>query len=279
MNPLSEIFIMVQRELRKNFRSIKGIALLSLSLLGGGAFALINTIGQKMKREQIGELGGEELRELREKALSKVYDNQDIGKFLSDSPEVLWVVLMITIFCSPLLVSIMGFDGISGERQHRSVRFWAVRARRGSYFLAKFFGLTATVSTVFLVMHLVIWIVCIAGGVAPAGTVLTWGIRFWLTSIPIVAAWSALATFLGSLFKTPIISLLVICSTTFVLFVIRLIGGAADINALTWVYPNKYDDLLLHPNPQMLAQGLGGLLVFILLFTVAGTTLFAKRDV
>ena len=269
---------MVQRELRKNFRSVKGIALLIISLLGGGAFALINAIGQKMKRAELGEIPHEELRALREKGFSKFY-NEEIGKFLSDTPEVLWVVLMITIFCSPLLVAIMGFDGISGERQHRSVRFWAVRARRSSYFLAKFFGLTATVSLVFLIMHAVIWVVLMAGGVAPAGTVLNWGIRFWLTSIPIVAAWSALATFLGSLFKTPIVSLLVICSSTFVLFVIRLIGGAAEIPALTWVYPNKYDDLLLHPNPQTAGLGLGGLLLFALIFTGAGTALFTKRDV
>ncbi|MFO0664947.1 MAG: ABC transporter permease subunit [Polyangiaceae bacterium] len=279
MNPLSEIFIMVQRELRKNFRSAKGIALFLISLLGGGAFALINTIGQRMKKQQLGDIDTEHLRELREGALTKVYDSAEIGKFLSDAPEVLWAVLMITIFCSPLLVAIMGFDGISGERQHRSVRFWAVRSRRGSYFLAKFFGLTATVSIVYLIMHLVIWMVCIFGGIAPAGNVLGWGVRFWLSSIPIVAAWSALATFLGSLFKTPIVSLLVICSTTFILFVIRLIGGAMEIGSITWVYPNKYDDLLLHPSPQMVGQGLGGLVLFVLLFTVGGTVLMNKRDV
>ena len=185
----------------------------------------------------------------------------------------------IVVYSDGMDVAIMGFDSISGERQHRSVRFWAVRSRRGSYFMAKFLGLTATVSLVFLIMHIVIWCVCMFGGAAPPASVLNWGVRFWLSSVPIVAAWSALATFLGSLFRTPIIALLVICSTTFVLFVIRLIGSAAKLPAITWVYPNKYDDLLLHPHPQTVAQGVGGLLAFCLVWTLLGTTLFAKRDV
>ena len=40
MSPIQEVVLVMQRELRKNFRSVKGIVLLTLSLLGGGGVAV-----------------------------------------------------------------------------------------------------------------------------------------------------------------------------------------------------------------------------------------------
>ncbi|NOU34531.1 MAG: ABC transporter permease [Polyangiaceae bacterium] len=280
MNPIQEVILIVQRELRKNFRSVKGIVLLILSLLGGGAFAVINAILTRLKTREMGDVPEEQFRMIREQGLTKFYDGDaDMGRFLSDSPDILWTVSLITIWLTPLLVAVLGYDGVSGEVQHRTVRFWTVRSRRTSYFMGKFFGLWLTVSGVTLVMHLLVWIISTFGGVASAGTVFGWGLRYWMVSIPIAGAWSAIAVLIASQFRTPMVSLLSICIVFFVLFCLKLTGVWFESVPLTCVYPGTLDNFLLNPQMKRFAIGLAIAAGFIVTGAGAGSAIFAKRDV
>jgi hypothetical protein len=130
-----------------------------------------------------------------------------------------------------------------------------------------------------LAMHALIWIVCIARGEAPAASAFGWGIRFWLITLPISAAWCAIATFVSSLFKTPILSLLVIFVTFFVLWLAYMIGDVTQTRALTYLYPNFYEDLLLNPRLDRWTTGLAACVGMVALYVGAGSFLFAKRDV
>jgi hypothetical protein len=128
-------------------------------------------------------------------------------------------------------------------------------------------------------MHVLVWTVATIGGVAPAGTILSWGLRFWLTSVPITCAWAGLATMVASLFRSPMIALLTVCGVFFVLFVVKLVGMATANAYVTYVYPNSLDALIMHPQVKRVMTGLGIAAGVAFLSTLGGSLIFQKRDV
>lgn len=279
MSPLSEIRFVAQRELAKSFRSAKGIVLLVLSLLGGTGATLLLVKAQQLKREKLAGADPEALRALREDAATQIFGDPATGKSLADAPEVLVVVLLLTIWLTPLVISLLGFDSVSGDLQHKAVRYWTLRTRRWSYFVGKFAGVWATVSMMTFAMHALVWILTIVRGEATAASALGWGLRFWLITLPISAAWCGIATFVSSLFKTPIISLLVIFASFFGLWLLWMIGQVTHAEAMQYAYPNFYDALLVNPRVDRALTGLAACLGMAALYVGGGSYLFMKRDV
>jgi ABC-type transport system involved in multi-copper enzyme maturation permease subunit len=279
VSPLSEIRLVAQRELGKSFRSAKGIVLLVLSLLGGTGATLLLVKAQQLKREKLAGANTDMLRELREEAATQIFGDPQTGKSLADAPEVLVAVLLLTIWLTPLAISLLGFDSVAGDLQHKAVRYWTLRTRRWSYFVGKWAGLWATISLMTLAMHALIWIVCIARGEAPAAKALSWGLRFWLITLPISAAWCGVSTFLSSLFKTPIIALLVTFAAFFGLWLFWMVGQFMDTDALKYVYPNFYEAMLVNPRLDRSMTGLAACVGMAALYIGGGSFLFSKRDV
>src|SRR4029077_12246816 len=75
-----------------------------------------------------------------------------IAAYIAHMPLSLVTFLKVLVWIGPLLVALLGFDSVSGDLQHRSVRYWTVRSRRWSYLLGKFFGLWGIVSIVTLAL-------------------------------------------------------------------------------------------------------------------------------
>lgn len=278
MSPFLEVVLILLRELRKNFRSLKGIALGLLTLLGGSSIALLFAKFEELKREKLGQLDPSQLRDLQREALGQIYEAAT-ADWLADAPDSLIVLLNITIWLTPLLVALMGFDAIAPDLQHRSVRYWTLRTRRPSYFVGKWAGLWATISAVTLTMDVIVWLVSIFRGSAPAASVVAWGFKFWLISLPLSAVWCAIAVVISSMFRAPMIALLATFGAFFVLWVIYLSGGASHVDALLYVYPNHYDRFLLTPKVERLGTGLLATFGMAAAYVAAGATLFTKRDV
>jgi len=292
VNPLKEVQLILLRELRKNFRSVKGIVLLLISLIGSFGAALLLVKFQAFKRGQIDEAARttqgsvevtasavkEFIHDGRIKALTPVY-GETTAKYIADSPEVLYAGLMITIWLTPMLIALLGFDSFSGDMQHKSVRYWTLRTRRGSYFAGKFFGLWTTVSAVTLAIHALIWAVCIFRVEATAAEPLSWGVRFWVVSLPMSAAWCGIAVLVSSFFRMPMVALLTTFAANFALWLVWVIGVASDTNALLYFYPNFYDKLLLSPQLWTAASGFGACALMATLCVGGGTLIFDKRDV
>lgn len=268
----------MQRELRKNFRSVKGIALGVLTLLGGSSIALLIAKYEEFKRQELGMITPEQVHELREKTLQKFYE-PGTAAWLADSPEVLLGLLGFTVWLTPMLIALMGFDSISPDIQHRSVRYWTLRTRRWSYFIGKWAGLWATVSLVTFAMDFIVWVVCIARGEATAAVTLGWGFRFWVISLPLSAIWCGIATLISSLFRSPIVALLTTFGVFFVLWALYLVGAVAHWEPLLYVYPNHYDHLMLDPKVHRLGIGLLASLAMSAAYVGAGSALFQRRDV
>lgn len=279
MNPLSEIGLVVARELRKNLRSVKGILLLVLSLLGGAGAAFGVAKLEELKRTRLGDMAPDALHAIREETLTQMYGDPNMGKYLADAPEVLLILLNVTVWLTPMLIALLGFDAVSAEIQHRSVRYWTVRSRRSSYFVGKFVGLWAVVSLITFVMHAFIWVVCIARGQGTAAETLSWGIRFWLVTVPISAAWCGLATLVSSQLRSPILALLLLFASFFALWLVWIIGSVSSLHALVYAYPNTYDTWLLSPRFERVLGGLGACAAFAGATMGVGGALFARRDV
>jgi hypothetical protein len=128
-------------------------------------------------------------------------------------------------------------------------------------------------------MHVCSWIAIVAKTNLPIHVVASWGLRLWIITLPVSAAWCALVAFFSSMFKTPILALLVSCFAWMVLGLTYFFGKISSNDAVTWVYPNGYDRLLLSPSADQLFAGIGASALFAAVFVAATIVLFQKRDV
>jgi hypothetical protein len=276
VSPFVEVELVTARELRKSFRSVKGIVLAAVSIAGGAGVAMLFAWLERVQRENLPP--GIDARDAQEQFFARWY-GPDTGKRLADCPYSLWIMLIGTLWLAPLLVALLDFDAVSGELQHRSVRFWTVRVRRSSYMIGKYLGAWISVLAVTFGMNVIVWGATGAVGGLPVGAVLAWGVQFFAVSIPISAAWCGIATLVGSQAKTPMLSLLFIFATFFGLWLLRVSAGFSQTAWLAYLYPNVYDDYLLSPKAVDVAKGLLGTGLIAGLTTAAATVLFQRRDV
>ncbi len=260
MSPAAETLLVAQRELRTNLRSAKGVALLVLSLLGGGLTALL--FAHKAQPKPL-DLSGTTVTDMAPALIAM------LG---------LQAILAATVWLTPMLVSLIGFDAIAGELQHRSVRYWTVRSRRASFYVGKVIGLWAVVAIVTLFMDALVWLVFLTG-VKGAEDVLKIGPLLWLVSLPISLAWSAIASLVGSQFRAPMLALMMTWATFFALFISWVASRAMRIEALGFLYPNFYEDWMMGDDPKKAALGALMCLGLGAIVTTAGAFAFARRDV
>jgi ABC-type transport system involved in multi-copper enzyme maturation permease subunit len=279
VSPLLEVWIVVEREVRKNLRSVKGVVMFSLSILGAMACTFrIPKIEETLATAQ--QFGAEQLHDAKAKLFADIYGSDSAGERLADAPVKLVALFWLAVWLTPLLVAILGFDGVPSDVQYRSVRYWTIRMRRGSYYVGKFLGLWLVIATITLVMHALIWAVTIARADATASETLAWGVRFYLISLPISGAWCGIATLIASLLRTPILALLLTCATFFTLFFAGVIVGRNIHNeVLQAIYPNSYDAWMLSTSPTHALGGLAITLAFAAVSTAAGAFVFSQRDV
>lgn len=281
MTVFQETALVAGREVKRNLRSAKGVVLLVLCVLGGVIAALIMAWARKMQLENAAarQVTPEGVKAMQEMLLAARYNDEAMGKYLAQAPFVLLAATLTGVWLAPLLVALVGFDSISTDLQHRGIRYFTLRVKRVSYYAGKLLGLWAVVSLMMLVSHAMIWAVALARGTATVGEIGSWGIRFWLVTVFVAAAWSGLAQLVSSQFKVPILALLVTLASFFVIWIIDAIGELSEkLRALVYIYPNTYDAWLLSPHADKIAIGVGVCLAFMALSSVAGALIFARRD-
>jgi ABC-type transport system involved in multi-copper enzyme maturation permease subunit len=290
LNPALEIWLLVGREMRRSVRSAKGIVLGVVTLLGAVVTSVLLTTLEGAGRQATG-LSRQEFSELQRQTIEQQTGNAALAAQAASMPISLRAFLTVTIWLAPLLIALLGFDAVSGELQHRSVRFWTVRTRRTSYFAGKLLGLWGLVALVTLVIQAIAGTVALAKGYVTAGELFSWGVRFWLVAVVIAGAWAAIAVVISSVFRTPVVALLTTFATFFVLWVCGMAGEwsrtrstfeqhALDTN-MRWyeyLYPNAYQSLLLGENGHDVWRGVAILLGFVVCAAVGGAALFERRD-
>jgi ABC-type transport system involved in multi-copper enzyme maturation permease subunit len=291
LSPAAEINLVFRRELGRNLRSAKGIALGVLTLLGAFVSAMVCVSIEGSERAQANALDHAAYVELKRTAIEGVTGDAAFAAYIASAPSSLLLFLKINIWLAPLLVALLGFDAVSGELQHRTVRYWTIRTRRSSYFTGKLLGLWGVVALVTLAIHALADGVALARGYVGWGEVATWGVRFWLAGVAIAGAWVAIATLLSASLRSPAAALLTTFGAFFALWIAGVVGGVArlgknvgseSVSPMRWfeyLYPNSYDSLLLSPHAAKVATGGGVLVGFLAVAVVAGSALFEARDV
>lgn len=289
MSPATEIRLLVAREVVRSVRSVKGLVLGVITLVGAVIASIAVTWIEGSDLAKAGS--AEALTQMKREMLEKQLGDAQLAAYLAAMPESLKMFLEITVWLAPLLIALLGFDTVAGELQHKSVRFWTVRTRRGSYFAGKVLGLWALVGLITLALSLLVDLFALARGYVGFGALLGWGARFYMVAFVIAGAWAAIAVFISSCFKQPIAALLTTFGTFFLLWIASVAGIAVRARELIetgtmppmrwyeYLYPNAYDNLLLSPQPGNVFKALGILLGFVAVAIAGGSVLFAKRDV
>jgi ABC-type transport system involved in multi-copper enzyme maturation permease subunit len=290
VTPTVEIGLVVRRELRRNLRSAKGIALGVLTLLGAFVSALVCTSIEGIDRARQGG-DAAAYQAFKQATFESMTGDPDFAAHMASAPTSLLLFLKVNVWLAPLLVALLGFDSISGDLQNRTVRYFTLRTRRSSYFAGKLLGLWAIVALVTLVIHALADGVALSRGYVGPADIATWGVRFWLAGVAIAGAWVAVATLISASLRSPGAALLTTCAAFFALWIAGAVGnvarvaravGAESASPMRWfeyLYPNSYDTLLLAPHAAKIATGAGVLLGFVAMTLVAGAALFEARDV
>jgi ABC-type transport system involved in multi-copper enzyme maturation permease subunit len=296
LNAATEIGLLVTRELRRSVRSLKGVILGIITLVGA---VLTSIMVVWIQGNDLAAAGGSEaLAEANRQMIEKHTGDASLAAQVASMPESLRTFLDITIWLGPLLIALLGFDSVAGELQHKAVRFWAVRSRRWSYFAGKVLGLWLLVGLVTLVLNLIVGSVALAKGYVTAGDLLRWGTRFWFVAFVIAGAWAALATLISSFYKQPIAALLTTFGVFFLLWLASLVGGALRarealekaretleapvLPGMRWyeyLYPNSYEQMLLSPDGTKVLTAVAVLLGFVVVAIAGGSFVFSRRDI
>jgi len=289
-----EVGITAERELYRNIRSSKGIAMFALFLLGGLVFSvLVSTIIQFLlaklaTRAGLTEIPAELQRQLFEQYLIETYPGEAIPRYLGESPAVLYFLYQGTLVFLPLLVLLVGFDQIAGEVQHRTIRYSAGRATRASIVLGKALGVWGVIAVMILVLHLTVWVLVLVRGAGTAGQILAWGPRFWLLSVLCAAAYVGFGSIVSAFFRTPIVALFVGAGAGAALWLSYKVAWLAGTSTFSfaragqiaeWAFPNNYEQLLVSPS---VGTVLGGAALFIgwgALCVAASVTIVSRRDI
>jgi ABC-type transport system involved in multi-copper enzyme maturation permease subunit len=289
MSPLVETRLVLLRELRRNLQGSRGVLLLLLSIAGGTltAFALLAFAKSQIAQAAKAGITAESVDMARAGILQFFYNDPDTAKSLAHAPIPLVVMLWLSVWLSPGLVWLVGFDGIASEVQHRTLRYFVTRTRRTSHYVGKALGLWASVAVMTLAMHVVLWGVTLRSGEYGLLDTLGWGIRFWLVAIAVSAAWCGVAALVSSFAGSAGNALLFVGVAFFGLFFAgfllpRTLGREGDdvlVRGLSLLYPNAYDGWLLSPHLERAATGLVACLAFAIAPSVAGSLAFERRDV
>jgi ABC-type transport system involved in multi-copper enzyme maturation permease subunit len=282
MSPVTEAGLTALRELRRNLRSTKGIAMFVLFFLGGAVPSVLQVIFLRLVNKGTGiELPLEARQQIFEEGLTKLYDPAT-AKYLSTCPPVLFAFLFRgTLLFLPILILLIGFDQTAGEIQHRSIRYLAGRARRSSLVAGKALGVWGVIAIMTLVLHATVWtVMLVRGGDAP-GLVLSWGVRLWLFSVASAGAYVGLTALVSSLFRTPIVALFVGMGLLFVLWLASTIFGLFDATeAVTWAFPSAYESkLLVSPDPLHVLGGVAALLAWGAAMVAGAAAVVSRRDI
>ncbi len=272
-----EVGLVAQRELLRNIRSTKGIAMFALFFLGGLIPAVVRMMARKMAGDDMPQ---EMVQAIFEQYLTRSYKNEAVVKYLAGSPPIVFFLFEGTLMFLPLLVLAVGFDQISGEIQHRTIRYSAGRATRSSMVAGKALGIWGVISVMISVLHLTVWIVAMAQGGQTVGTLLSWGVRLLCFSLVCASAYVGFASLMSSLFRRPVVALFVGAGTGFGIWLLNFVLGLFEsTEKITWLFPNRYEKLLFQPEPLTVLMGFGLFLLWGGLCVAAASLIVARRDI
>lgn len=281
MSAARETGLLARREIQRNLRSTKGIAMFALFFLGGAVANVLPVLLLRFAERANRQAPPKEVqRQLFEQILRAEYD-PETATYLSACPPVLFGLFHGTLVFLPIFILLIGFDQLAGEVQHRSIRYLAGRARRASIVAGKALGVWAVTAVMVLVLHATVWIVMLVQGREEPSLILAWGPRLWLFSVAAAAASVGLTTLVSSLFRTPTVALFVGIAALFLLWLAnKLLGLSPSTQAVvSWGFPATYETLLVSAAPLRALGGVAALCAWGGALVAAAVLRLQKGDI
>ena len=287
MSPLAETLTVARTELLRTLRNARVLVLL---LLFATSTALVGLVVGLLTRGL--DAQGPEAAAAASAGILGFLVGDDGGAFqrLSELPLLVPLVFRATLFFLPLFIALLGYDQLSAELSTGSVRYLAVRARRGSILGGKFVA-QALVMGGFLAVVLVGLFVAGAGlrsGVQPLLYAEAAG-RFWVGGAALAFGYLALTALSSAMTASPGGSLLLNLGALFAFWLVDGIGGRAAVvrrmggagswtEALRWLSPSAYASGVLGSSSALLSSA-AAYAAFGAVFLAAAWAVFRKRDI
>ena len=286
MSPLLETLTVTRTELLRILRNARVLVLL---LLFGTCTALIGLVVGLLTRSL--DTQGPEAAAAASAGILGFLVGEDGAalQHLSELPLLVPLVFRATLIFLPLFIALLGYDQLSGEVSTGSVRYLAVRSRRGSILIGKFLA-QALVMGVLLALVLLGLFVAGAGlrpGLDLVGYAAAAG-RFWMGGLAFAFGYLALTSLSSALTSGPGSSLLLNVGALFGFWLLDAIGGRAALlhrmggaaswtEAIRWLSPSAYASGVLGSSSALLTSA-AAYATFGALFLAAAWLVFRARD-
>ncbi|HVP60907.1 MAG TPA: ABC transporter permease subunit [Myxococcaceae bacterium] len=286
MSPLLETLAVARTEL---LRTIRNARVLVLLLLFATSTALIGLVVGLLTRGL--DAQGPEAAAAATARILGFLSGEDGAAIqrLSELPLLVPLVFRATLFFLPLFIALLGYDQLSAELSTGSIRYLAVRARRGSILAGKFVA-QAVVLGVLLALVLVGLFVAGAGlrpGLEPLSYAAA-AARFWVGGVAFAFAYLALTALSSAVTTSPGGSLLLNVGALFGFWLLDAIGGRAALvhrmggpaswtEALRWASPSAYASGVLGSSSALLGSA-AAYGVFGVVFLAIAWAAFRARD-
>ena len=287
MSPLVELLAITRTELLRTLRNARVLILL---LLFATSTALVGLIVGLLTRGL--DAQGPEAAEAASAGILGFLVGDDGGAFqrLSELPLLVPLVFRVTLFFLPLYVALLGYDQLSAELSTGSVRYWAVRARRGSILGGKF---AAQAVVLGVLLGVVLAGLFVAGAFLRPGTepvlLASAAARFWVGGATFAFAYLALTALSSAVTSGPGASLLLNVGALVAFWLLEVVGGRAALvhrmggpaswtEGLRWLSPSAYASGILASSAAFATSAVAyG--VFGAVFLACAWAVFRARDI
>lgn len=287
MSPFAETLTVARTELLRTLRNPRVLVLL---LLFATSTALVGLVVGLLTRGL--DAQGPEAAAAASAGILGFLVGEDGGAFqrLSELPLLVPLVFRGMLFFLPLFIALLGYDQLSSELSTGSVRYLAVRARRGSILGGKFVAQALVMGALLAV---------VLAGLFVAGAGLRSGLqpvlyaeaagRFWVGGAALAFGYLALTALASAMTASPGGSLLLNLGALFGFWLLDGIGGRAALvhrmggtaswlEPLRWLSPSAYASGVLGSSSALLTSA-AAYGAFGAVFLVAAWAVFRTRDI
>lgn len=287
MSPLFETLSVTRTELLRNLRNARVLVLLLLfgtsTVLVGLLFGLL-TRGLDAQGPEAAAAAGAGILGFFLGAEGAALER------LTELPLLVPLVFAADLFFLPLFIALLGYDQLSAETATGSVRYLAVRARRGSILAGKFLAQAVVMG---LLLSLVVGGLFVAGaGLRPGLEPLPYAAaaaRFWAGGAALAFGYLALTALSSAMTSSPGSSLLLNVGALFGFWILHAVGSRAALvhrmggpaswtEGFRWLSPSAYASGVLGSTTALLSSATA-YAVFGALFLGVAWAVFRARDV
>ena len=285
MNRFKEMLLILQRELRRTFRSSRSVVFLLIYALvaGLGAFIFAQVSGL------IDENVTDEMRTMAANANLNVYQKIVETFFGEEASSLEWLMSMppfllffykFNLLCLPALVVLTCFDQISTELESGSVRYLAPRVHRSAIVLGKFASsmiLVLALSSLMTAVSLVL-MTHSTPTEAGAGAIFLGAARFEAMTMLALLPYLSLTFLFSSIFRTPLYALMLSACAVLLFWLLGVLANFESLSFLKWLTPANYEPGLLSAQITSLLKSSAAFIAFAAVFLGGAILRMNKAD-